>query len=125
MKKELLVISDNFNEYSKYRTLLESSFTVSLRSDLSETESFFDEYHDLIDLVIIDIDDSFNNGLNDFIFLSTQYNIPYIIIVDSYDKFINSNILDNDIISRQSIYPNLISLIQNKSINIEEIIQYE
>ncbi|MCF7927036.1 MAG: hypothetical protein K9L74_05625 [Candidatus Izimaplasma sp.] len=127
MKKELLVISDNFNEYSKYRALLETSYTVSLRSDISEVEDFIIKNSDLIDLIIIDIDDNFNNGLNDFILLIKEYNIPYIIIVDSYRSFLNYNlnVLENDIISRQSIYPNLISLIRNKSYDIEEIVQYE
>lgn len=127
MKKELLVISDNFNEYSKYRSLLETSFSVSLRNDLDEVEDFIFENNDFLDLVIIDMDDTFNNGVGDFLSIITKFNIPYIIIVDSYNEFINlnNNIIENDIISRQSVYPNLLSLIQNKSINIEEIVQYE
>lgn len=123
MKKELLVISDNFNEYSKYRSLLETSYSVSLRSDIEEVEDFIHENLDLIDLVIIDVDDYFNNEIKDFVFLVKEYNIPYIIIVDSSVDFINYNfnILENDVISRQSIYPNLLNLIKNKSIDIEEV----
>lgn len=118
MKREILVISDNFNEYSKYRSILETLFTVSLRTNYDEVSLFLDENKDIIEYVIIDIDDGLNNGIVDYINLVSLYDLPYIIVVDSSDffdsLFYGMNFLDEDnIISRQSIYSNLVDLTVN------------
>lgn len=111
MKKEILVVSDNFNEYLKYRNILETKFYVSIRTDFDETRLFLEKKKDFIHLVIFDIDDSLNNGLEKYIDLISYFNLNYLIIVDSNNDFLtNPNILEDNIISRTSVYPNLINI---------------
>ncbi len=125
MKNELLVISDNFNEVSKYRSYLESAFNVNLRSSLDEVKLFLEKNNDEIDLVIIDMDSN-NKDIETYIELIEKYDISYSIIMDLNDissldidiEFYKNNI---GVISRQSIYHNLRGMINDKlSINTEE-----
>lgn len=128
MKKEILVISDNFNEYSKYRSILETKYTVSLRSSFDEIKTFLEENNETIGYVIIDVDDSINNGLLEYIDLIVSYNLPYIVVVDSRDFSNNLKVdydMDDNIISRQSIYQNLVSLIYDDFNNNMEEFYYD
>lgn len=117
MKKEILVISDNFNEYSKYRSILETGFNTSLRDGFDEVKTFLEENYELIEYIIIDIDDNIYNGLIGYVNLVNMFYLPYIIVIDSL-KNIKENLYENsyqliedNIVSRQSLYPNLLNLV--------------
>lgn len=114
MKNEILVVSDNFNEYSKYRSFLEGPFSISLRNNIDEVRQFLNEKD--VSLVIIDLDETLENGLFDIVKLLDDYDVQYLIVVDNPHKFILSvddDYIEKDIISRQSIYPNFYKIINS------------
>lgn len=124
MKKEILIISDNFNEYCKLRSILETYYKVSLRISVDEVTVFLKENFDRLIYVIIDVDDDFSENLKDYLSLVSRYELPYILIIDDFN-LLNSyprefEFFENNIISRQSIYSNLIDFNNNFNNHTEE-----